>query len=367
MSTSKHFYWFAPYNLTCPSTRYRDKLPLEYAQQCHGISYDFFFPQSIWKAYLQLLWLILKMRFWGPKDAIIVVQKICTQRRYARFLRWLVARGWHTTWYDLDDAEQYRQPTESLHYFLTHCDVIIVGSHALAEYAHGFNTRVYLNTSPVPLQPLRTPKKDSPFTIGWVGDTGDGNTVSKTFAHRKSLLELLFPALEMLDFSVQLILIGVKRSKDVDLFQELVATMPHVELVIPTRLDWTKDDWLYPYIGQFDVGASPLVNHPFNCAKSAFKAKQYLACGVPVVGSAVGENSTFVQDGVNGFLGTTIEELAAGLTAIHDLTEKEYQVFSAAAQQGARDFSVARYVDRWQALWMGGLPLCTQESTLPMC
>jgi len=198
--TPQHLYWFAPYNLTCPSTRYRGKLPLEYLNEHHGTSYDFFYPQSSWKAYLQLFWLVLKMRFWGPKNAVIVVQKICTNRRYARFLRWLVMQGWHPTWYDLDDAEQYRQPTESLHYFLTHCDCITVGSHALADYARSFNTHVYLNTSPVPLQPVRMRKKGNPFTIGWVGDTGDGNAVSQAFAHRKSLLELLLPALEQLDF-----------------------------------------------------------------------------------------------------------------------------------------------------------------------
>lgn len=358
MSIPQHLYWFAPYNLTCPSTRYRGKLPLEYLHKHHSIGYDFFYPQSSWKAYLQLFWLVLKMRFWGPKDAVVVVQKICTQRRYARFLRWLVAKRWHPTWYDLDDAEQYRQPTESLHYFLTYCDYITVGSHALADYARAFNPRVYLNTSPVPLQPTQTRQKGTPFTIGWVGDTGDGNAVSRAFAHRKSLLELLLPALEQLEFPVRLVLIGVKRPNDVQLFQTLVEALPQVELVIPTDLDWQKDDWLYPQIRQFDVGVSPLVDHPFNQAKSAFKAKQYLACGVPVVGSAVGENSAFIHHGSNGFLGETVDALAKGLSGIHALSEREYRDFSEAAQRSARDFSVARYVACWGGLWQGTLPMC---------
>ena len=37
-----------------------------------------------------------------------------------------------------------------------------------------------------------------------------------------------------------------------------------------------------------------MLNHPFNQAKSAFKAKQYLSCGIPVIASDVGENRKFV-------------------------------------------------------------------------
>ena len=46
------------------------------------------------------------------------------------------------------------------------------------------------------------------------------------------------------------------------------------ELVIPKDLKWEVDDWLYNDISKFDIGVSPMVKHPFNEAKSAFKAKE---------------------------------------------------------------------------------------------
>lgn len=351
MSVPDHLYWFAPYNLTCPSTRYRGKLPLEYLENHDGITHDFFYPEANLWAYCHLLWMLLKIRFWGPKNALIMVQKICTQRRYAAVLKWLVRRKWLPVWYDLDDAEQYRQPTDTLHYFLRHCDGITVGSDALALYARQFNNHVYLNTSPVPLQEGQQQVRNTPFTIGWVGDTGDGNAASIDFAHKKSLLELLLPALELLDFPFRLVLIGVKQPQDIALFESHAAKQNHWELVLPTDLDWRDDAWLYTYIRAFDVGVSPLVNHPFNEAKSAFKAKQYLACGVPVVGSAVGENGKFIIQGKNGFLGKTIEELAAGLRQLYYCSEEEYQAHCHEAKEGALQFTVARYVGRWVDWW----------------
>ena len=351
MSVPQHLYWFAPYNLTCPSTRYRGKLPLEHLQQHYSISADFFYPEATVWAYARLFWLVLKMRFFGPKEAIIVVQKICTHRRYARFLRWLVGRGWHPSWYDLDDAEYYRHPTKSLHHFLTHCDVIWVGSKALATYAQRFNDQVYLNTSPVPQQARCKASRGTPFTVGWVGDTGDGRAASKDFAHRKSLLELLMPALQQLDFPLRLVLIGVKQAADRQLFEAALTAHPQIELVMPTGLNWQQDDWLYDAMLAFDVGVSPLVDHPFNGAKSAFKAKQYLACGVPTVGSDVGENGTFIHHGQNGFLGQRIEELADGLRRVYHLSENDYQQFSKAAKNSASHYTVAAYVKRWWMFW----------------
>ena len=347
MPIVQHIYWFAPYNLTCPSTRYRGLMPLKKMAD-RGIQYNFFYPQATFTAYFHFLYLVLGILLFRKKNSLIVIQKICSTGLYGRALCWLVRLQPQGTLYDLDDAEYYRQATTSLHFFLEHCQWIQVGSHALAAYARQFNQQVYINTSPVPLPIPTKKKKNRPLTIGWVGDFGNGKAISKEFAHKTSLFQLLFPVLKELDFPIKLVLIGVKCSEDIPLIEAYFEADKHIQLEIPSNLDWTNDDWLYDRIATFDVGLSPLVSHPFNEAKSAFKAKQYLACGVPTIASAVGENALFVQDYINGILCRSAEDWKRALYYFEAMDEQLYTIYSEQARASQASFGMTGYI--WQLL-----------------
>jgi glycosyltransferase involved in cell wall biosynthesis len=69
-------------------------------------------------------------------------------------------------------------------------------------------------------------------------------------------------------------------------------------------------------IADFDVGVMPLRDAPFERGKCGFKLVQYMACGVPVIASPVGVNSSMVRDGVNGFLASTETDWAAAIRAM---------------------------------------------------
>ncbi len=70
-------------------------------------------------------------------------------------------------------------------------------------------------------------------------------------------------------------------------------------------------------IGEFDVGVMPLEDEPWTRGKCAFKLIQYMACGVPVVGSPVGANCDVVAPEC-GFLAETADDWLASLRAIRD-------------------------------------------------
>lgn len=339
----KHIYWFAPYNITCPSTRYRGKHPLQYLQKHHNISYDFVLPDRSLNGILFFLKTFLSILFFRKKDSLLVIQKICSNRWYANLLKLLVLLRKNATFYDIDDAEYFRQPTSTLHFFLKHCQKIAVGSQALKEYCLVYNPNVYIQTSPVIEHTHSKKEKTTPLHIGWVGDFGNGRSISKDFSHKTSLYQLLFPALLDINFPIKLSLIGIKTPKDIPEIRAYFKEKSNIQLAIPTKLNWKTDEWLYPLITTFDVGVSPMVDHPFNQAKSAFKAKQYLSCGVPVVGSAIGENDKFVQDQNNGLLCREVEDFKLALEKFAQMDKNEYLKFSSNALASYPNYSMTNY------------------------
>jgi len=61
-------------------------------------------------------------------------------------------------------------------------------------------------------------------------------------------------------------------------------------------------------IQKLDIGIMPLSNTPWERGKCGYKLIQYMACGLPVVGSPIGVNNKLVVDGVNGFLASNEKE-----------------------------------------------------------
>ena len=346
MKDIKHIYWFAPYNLTCPSTRYRGKIPLDYLKKEIGITYDFVFPN--WSVYsvIRFLSLVFKIIFFCKKTDLIVIQKVCSNRVYANLLKLIVMVRKGKVLYDLDDAEYLRQPTKTLHFFLKHCTYIQVGSEALKAYCLSFNQNVKIATSPVYQHCFRKTKRNDKLHIGWVGDVGNGKLISRAFSHKHSLTSILFPIIKQLPFPVKLSIIGIKEVTDIPEFKAYFADVPQVELNLPADMNWETDAWLYDEIKAFDIGVAPLVKHPFNEAKSAFKSKQYLSCGVPTIASDVGENRNFIFDGENGFLAKTSSDFAKGILEIANMDDRTYSKYVVNAQKGFPSFSIATYCKR---------------------
>lgn len=65
-----------------------------------------------------------------------------------------------------------------------------------------------------------------------------------------------------------------------------------------------------------NIGIMPLPDRPFERGKCGYKLIQYMACGLPVVASPVGVNSTIVKSGENGFLCVSDEEWMRALGAL---------------------------------------------------
>jgi hypothetical protein len=113
----KYIYWFAPYNLKCPSTKYRGKYPVHYLIYTIGIRCKFFYPEKSFKAMLKFCFMVASILFFRKKNSLLVIQKVCTNNRYAKTLRLLIKLKPTKSLYDLDDAEYIRYEKSTLEFF----------------------------------------------------------------------------------------------------------------------------------------------------------------------------------------------------------------------------------------------------------
>ncbi|MBK6367973.1 MAG: glycosyltransferase family 4 protein [Polaromonas sp.] len=84
-------------------------------------------------------------------------------------------------------------------------------------------------------------------------------------------------------------------------------------------LPWSEENEVSD-IQSFDIGIMPLPDAPFERGKCGYKLLQYMACGKPVIASAVGANTDIVVLGKNGFLANTNAEWT---TALYQLIDDE--------------------------------------------
>lgn len=117
-------------------------------------------------------------------------------------------------------------------------------------------------------------------TVGWAG----GDSHLRDFAYVAEALRRFF-----------------HRNPDVDL--HLIGTDYRRALRLPGRYtDWAPDIWDYYRNVDFDIGLAPLADTVFNRSKSAIKAMEYAALGIPVIASDREPYRPFVIDGVTGYL-----------------------------------------------------------------
>jgi glycosyltransferase involved in cell wall biosynthesis len=331
----KYIYWFAYYNTQSPSVRYRGLYPLQYLEKEHGIRSAFIVPGYHPAAILRFIIAYCSALFFRKKDSLIVVQRVHSNFIYANLLKLLLHIRKTDTLYDLDDADYLEYPPETIYRMFRLCAAVSVGSHAMEQFVSRYNSRVLLNTSPVPDLQLVKKERQAVFTIGWIGGYGGD--------HKKSLQQFCFPAVNALPFPTRLVLLGVTQQADRDELQAFFKNNPLVELLMPEQVDWLDEVAIQNYICQFDAGIATLMDNEFQRSKSAFKLKQYMNNGVPVLSSPIPENSFFITHGVNGFCCATVTDFKTHLTQLHEMPDAEYAALAGAARASTSDFSLENY------------------------
>lgn len=167
---------------------------------------------------------------------------------------------------------------------------ISCGNKFLKEYASQYNKNSILNPTTIDTENLHKKtevndfNKKNDITIGW---TGSHSTLK--------YLNFLFPVFLRL----------AKKYNNIK-FIVIANTRPTISLETLQFIEWNILTEIEDLV-KIDIGIMPLSDDEWSKGKCGFKLLQYMALGIPCIGSKVGANIDIVEDGENGFLCTTEE------------------------------------------------------------
>ncbi len=333
----KRIYWFAYYTLASPSVRYRAYYPLQTARENFHIEYMLimpgYSPSNIYrflKAYV--------LAFFGNKESLIVIQRIQSRFVFASLLKLLVRYTRCKCIYDLDDADYLIAHPKTIYHFAKSCDQVHAGSEAIKNHLSAFNPNTIFLSSPTPDLKILTRVRNSPFTIGWVGEFGGG--------HKSGLHKLVLPALKSLDFDCRLIMLGLKSKKDKEDLQKYFSNSPRLQLDLRYKVNWLDEEGIQQTISEFDLGLATLINDPIQIAKSGIKVKQYFNNGVPALCNKLPENSRFLKHEVNGLFCENADEFEVAIRRFYTMSDQEYWRFSRNARASIAEFNHENYLNQ---------------------
>jgi glycosyltransferase involved in cell wall biosynthesis len=222
----------------------------------------------------------------GPDAGVVVVHRQVDLTPSLALEK--LATGGRRLIYDVDDAvwitgrqtgghplSFVKGSARKVRWLAQRADHLTVGNQILAEYMQRYNANVTIVPSLVDLAlyPIREHRQDEVLTLGWVG--------SSTTA---PYLQTLTPALEQLAARsarpVRLLVVGGRapRPAGVEVREE----------------SWSLDAERRAF-ETMDIGLMPLDDTPWSRGKCAYKALQYMACGIPAVVDDVGISADTVR------------------------------------------------------------------------
>ena len=181
----------------------------------------------------------------------------------------------------------------------------LAATHFLMSYAARFNSNTRIVSTAVNTDLWRpSSSSEHGITLGWHG------TATMQFGH----LRLLAPILKRLasKYDLTFRLLGTLRSRTI---QDYFASIKGLHCEFGTS-SWLPH-WKIPALMRgVDIGVLPMIDSRWSRGKCPMKLLEYMALGIPIVASRVGENEYLVRSGVNGFLAQTEDEWVEALSAL---------------------------------------------------
>ncbi|MCK5595158.1 glycosyltransferase family 4 protein [bacterium] len=309
--------FFPKGNYNVPSTRYRCFFYAEELKK-HGFSTSIMPSRLILKKnicigrYREAMKTMRELNQ-NRKNTIIYAQRTVYQSDFIRFL-WIYKKLFNiNVVFDFDDSIFLRRKKRTDR-MLKISDVVIVGSHFLAEYAKKHNDNVYIVPTAIDTDKFKPAHKEKKveFKIGWVGD-------GKTYQDDLIMLKKPLTSLAR-SHNIIFKIIG---TKDCHKLKEAYGKCGHLKVEM---IDWMEPDEIPMELTTFDVGVYPLLDNEWSSGKCGLKALEYMSTGITALCSKVGENNYFIKDGKDGLLARTSDEWETKLRILIENTKFRKQI-----------------------------------------
>lgn len=197
------------------------------------------------------------------------------------------------TIYSTYDADYITKP-RTVNYLFDQVDLVWATSREIENKAKEFNDNVRLIPPSVDIEIFNpidikddykyiTQSDKIDITLGWVGNA----------AVHQDNLELLANQIEMASIDHTVCLRALTGGVNIpnSTFTKLSRAFDNIEII-----DWVPYMEVPRIINTFDIGIAPLRNTPKYRGCSSEKIREYMACGLPVIASNVGENPYLIPE-----------------------------------------------------------------------
>lgn len=199
---------------------------------------------------------------------------------------------------------------------------IIVANDFLFEKVKSLNSTIIKIPTAIDLEDYtEVAEKNKVFTLVWIG-------TPVTYRYIESHAEILKELAKKIKYELCIVATEGLSSRAIS-----GVNMKFVEWSIENEVNYLK---------QAHIGIMPLDKDMFSQGKSSFKLIQYLAAGIPLVGSAIGENKNVIQDGINGFLVSADEQWIEKIELLYQNKLLREQI-AINCQKDAYNYSIQKY------------------------
>jgi len=219
---------------------------------------------------------------------------------------------------------------------------VVAGNRHLAEFARRYSRNVYL--VPTVVDTSRYSPKTSyaaphGIRLTWIG-------TPQTVRFLKPITHVL-RALRERHPSLRLRLIGSGTS--------VCRALPFAEVV-----EWSESTETR-LLAECDVGLMPLPDNEFTRGKCGLKLIQYMAAGLPVIGSSVGANCDIVSHGHDGYLVSEPQEWFAALERLITGEDLRSEFGRNGVEKVRQSYSLERGFEAWMNV-LDSAPRGTSDS-----
>jgi hypothetical protein len=275
------------------------------------------------------------------RDTIIIGQRVCDPNPS---MMWqLLASEGRRLVYEVDDDlfnVDHRSPAAHQYYArpdirdniirnISVAAAVTVTTEPLADIVRQWNPTVHVIPNAVPdwlLNHQPAQRTDGTVTIGWGGSATHHMDWDQTSSQIRRFLQR-HPQTEL----------------------HCIGNDYGALLKAPRRrfTPWVPDVDTFLRTIDYHIGVAPLLPHVFNRSKSAVKALECAALGIPTVASAVRPYEDFVQDGTTGYLIRRDHEWAAALRALTNEPDMRTEM-GMAAREHARHYTISAIAPLWE-------------------